>query len=42
LFFTLFLLFCRIAPVIAMAEIKGAAQLPRQSREEARAQEHAA
>ena len=27
LFFTCFLLFCRIAPVIAMAEVKGAAQL---------------
>jgi molybdopterin-containing oxidoreductase family membrane subunit len=27
LFFTLFLIFCRIAPVIAIAEIKGAAHL---------------
>lgn len=27
LFFTCFLIFCRIAPVIAMAEIKGAARL---------------
>ncbi|MBT6155982.1 MAG: hypothetical protein HOH82_15100, partial [Planctomycetaceae bacterium] len=27
LFFTCFLLFCRIAPVIAIAEIKGAAHL---------------
>jgi Ni/Fe-hydrogenase subunit HybB-like protein len=32
LFFTCFLLFCRLAPAIAIAEIKGAAQLPRTDR----------
>ncbi len=30
LFFTCFLLFCRIAPAIAIAEVKGAASLPKQ------------
>ena len=30
LFFTCFLLFCRIAPAIAIAEVKGAAHLPKQ------------
>jgi molybdopterin-containing oxidoreductase family membrane subunit len=29
LFFTCFLLFCRIAPAIAIAEVKGAAHLPK-------------
>lgn len=30
LFFTCFLIFCRIAPAIAIAEVKGAAHLPKQ------------
>ena len=29
LFFTCFLIFCRIAPAIAIAEVKGAAHLPK-------------
>lgn len=34
LFFTLFLIFCRVLPVIAISEVKGAAHLPRPEAEE--------
>jgi molybdopterin-containing oxidoreductase family membrane subunit len=42
LFFTCFLIFCRIAPVIAIAEIKGAAHLKKRSATEAGVEEKAA
>ncbi|MGE3775715.1 MAG: NrfD/PsrC family molybdoenzyme membrane anchor subunit [Pirellulaceae bacterium] len=42
LFFALFLLFCRIAPAIAIAEVKGAAHLAKPNGEDSVVQEHAA
>ena len=42
LFFTCFLLFCRVAPAIAIAEVKGAAQLPKRTNPESITQEQAA
>ncbi len=42
LFFTCFLLFCRIAPAIAIAEVKGAAHLPRRGSATAKSEEQAA
>ena len=42
LFFSCFLLFCRIAPVIAIAEIKGAAHLQKPAREDRTDKEKAA
>jgi len=42
LFFTCFLIFCRIAPVIAIAEVKGAARLKKRGSAEAATQERAA
>jgi molybdopterin-containing oxidoreductase family membrane subunit len=42
LFFSCFLLFCRIAPVIAIAEIKGAAHLKKRGSAETVSEEKAA
>ena len=42
LFFSCFLLFCRIAPAIAIAEIKGAAHLPKPTRVESTIEEKVA
>lgn len=42
LFFTCFLLFCRIAPVIAIAEVKGAAHLPKRTVSHSHREEQAA
>ncbi|MCA9055467.1 MAG: polysulfide reductase NrfD, partial [Planctomycetaceae bacterium] len=42
LFFTLFLIFCRIAPAIAIAEVKGAAHLPKRTRTRSISEEQAA
>lgn len=42
LFFTCFLLFCRLAPAIAIAEVKGAAHLPKRAATHAVPEEHAA
>ncbi len=42
LFFTCFLLFCRVAPAIAIAEVKGAAHLPKQHRSTPVTEEQAA
>ncbi len=42
LFFTCFLLFCRIAPAIAIAEVKGAAHLPKRAKYSAKVEEQAA
>ena len=42
LFFTCFLIFCRLAPVIAIAEVKGAAHLKKQQPTQAVAEEKAA
>ncbi len=42
LFFTCFLIFCRLAPVIAIAEVKGAARLKKRESAETVEEEKAA
>jgi molybdopterin-containing oxidoreductase family membrane subunit len=42
LFFTCFLLFCRIAPAIAISEVKGAAHLPKRESSESASMEKVA